>query len=201
MKMKFITFEGGEGSGKTTIYGQSGANTYHISSENTNTTIISGVGKSYINLPTFNTAMLEKSKNDLKINIAENNLVTIKDYFKNRGEIQVNGINLRELTFDYNYSEKKKVKLTTAFTNDDIRTNATTEYNDIIKSLDGNDTIHTYGGNDTIYAGNGDDSIAGGLGNDKLYGGSGQNVYFSGADGAGACREQGTQAHRVRYRQ
>ena len=166
------------GSGKTTIYGQSGANTYNISPENTNTTIIPGVGKAYINLQYFDSSMLKKVKNDLKINIAENNIVTIKDYFKNRGEIYVNGSDLRQFVYNYDYSTSKKVNLTTGFTNDNIVTNSTTNYNDKIKSLDGNDTISTYGGNDTVYAGNGDDTIIGGAGNDKLYGGTGYNTYL-----------------------
>ena len=41
------------GKGKTTIYGQSGSNTYHISSDNTDTTIVPGVGKANINLQSF----------------------------------------------------------------------------------------------------------------------------------------------------
>lgn len=167
------------GSGKTTIYGQSGKNTYYISSDNTDTTIVSGIGKAYIELPlnSVNSSMLKKVKNNLVINIAENNIVTIKDYFNNRGEIYVNGEDLRQLTLYYNYLENKKVSLTTGFTKDNIETNKTTAYNDLIKSLDGNDTIQTYGGNDTIFAGNGDDNLNGGAGNDKLYGGAGLNTY------------------------
>ncbi len=166
------------GSGKTTIYGQSGKNTYYISSDNKDTTIVPGVGKAYIELPlSFNSLMLEKVKNNLKINIAENNIVTIKDYFKNRGEIYVNGQDLRQLTLYYDYSTNQKVSLTTGFTNDNINTNNTITYKDIIKSLDGNDNIYTYGGNDTIYAGSGNDLLNGGNGNDKLYGGSGINTY------------------------
>ncbi|MBQ4078712.1 hypothetical protein IJD15_05980 [bacterium] len=166
------------GSGKTTIYGQSGKNTYYISSENKDTTIVPGVGKAYIELPLgFASSMLEKVKNNLKINITESSVVIIKDYFKNRGEIYVNGQDLRQLTLYYDYFTNKKVSLSTGFTNDNINTNNTITYKDIIKSLDGNDSIYTYGGNDTIYAGAGNDLLNGGIGNDKLYGGSGFNVY------------------------
>lgn len=166
------------GSGKTIIYGQSGKNIYNISVDNTDTTIVTGVGKAEINIPTFiNESNLEKVKNDLKINIAPNNIVTIKDYFKNRGEIIVNGENIRNYTHYYNITENKKANLTTGFTKDNIKTNDTTAYNDLIKSLEGNDTISTFGGNDTIYAGDGDDTLIGGIGNDKLYGGTGKNTY------------------------
>ena len=168
----------GSGRGKTTIYGQSGKNIYNISVDNTDTTIIPGVGKAEINIPTsINESHLEKIKNDLRINIAQNNIVTIKDYFKNRGEILVNGMNLRDYILNYNFSNDKKVNLTAGFTNDNIQTNQYLALNDSIKSLEGNDYIVTYGGNDTIYAGDGNDTINGGAGNDKLYGGLGINLY------------------------
>ena len=203
-----MTFYAGMGSdsistsdGKNTVYCGSGSTVVRVNT-NSDTVIypqnskleidFTGVG---INSTFFDEAnyvsrtneyfeeRFKRIKNDIKIMVNEDCSFTIKDYYKNNGEITIktsNGeVDFRNFFYNYVMTEDKKYKITGTSDYDIIKTQ---NKNDTIYGGAGNDAIEGNGGNDVIYGQDGDDTIKGGEGNDKLYGGKGYNFYeFDGA--------------------
>ena len=204
--------------GNNTIYCGSGSTVVNINSNTKNVVIypqnskltinfddIPAITSDFFNSSTYETMTnaqfeqrFKKIKNDLKIIVSEDCSVTIKNYYKLDGIINVKTsdsgdlINIENLFYNYVMSEEKKYKITSTPGADLIKTH---NLKDTIYA--GNDdTIETYGGNDVIYAKNVSCDIKAGEGNDKLYLGNSDvlfdyddnkmqgndTIYFSGED-------------------
>lgn len=212
------------GNGSDLLYGDAGENTFHFESvENpdsdmhllNNDTIVSGKGTDIL---VFDNAKYDdlaffQDGNDLIIKYGDtdelkaNNSVTIKDYFKLKGNVSIKTIKTVEGQ-DVDGNDIIRVadlraymtdKVLTVIAKKDVQNNLTGSYNndditggnlaDTLRGGNGNDTINggdgddkLYGdnGNDVIYGGIGDDYIEGGNGDDKLYGGENDDTIHGG---------------------
>lgn len=186
--------------GNNYLYGESGTNTFVINPDSQNTVISAGKGVAIIDfsdveLPSmfFNgknpmiNEVSERVKNDLVITIDVNKTVTIKDFYKQRGEILF-GYNDGEdkLIFDsrklYLSTDLEGTKIknfTGGRLNEEISGN---ELNNTLKGGDGNDDLFGGEGNDKLYGDNGIDRLKGNEGNDTLYAGEGAEKYLSGGE-------------------
>ena len=201
------------GNGSDLLFGEAGENEFHFEAVNNptkdshlfnNDTIISGQGKDTL---VFDNTKYEdlsfyQDRNDLIIkygnsyDLKENNSVTIKDYFRYRGNVSVKTIKTVEGKDAHNNDIIKIGELSTYMTDKvlsvlvrpDVKNNLTgSNYNDtivggdlddILRGVNGNDTIYGGKGNDVLYGDNGDDEIHGGIGNDLIIGGAGNDLLY-----------------------
>ncbi|MBR3889779.1 hypothetical protein IKJ53_04625, partial [bacterium] len=183
------------GTGKNTLYGESGTNTFEINPDATSVTISAGVGKAIIDVSSFASindsffsgnmnAYFERNGNDLVMypkGKNETNIITIKGFYKQRGEIllqyEVNNgggfeskqYDLRDLNLTTYLSQQKSANFTGGSLNETIEGD---NRRNTIKGGDGNDVIYGWGGNDKLYGENGSNSLFGGAGDDIIYGGA-----------------------------
>lgn len=203
------------GNGSDLLYGEAGENTFHFESvENpdsdmhllNNDTIISGKGTDIL---VFDNAKYDdlaffQEGNDLIIKygdtdaLKENNSVTIKDYFKLKGNVSIKTIKTVEGQ-DAQGQDIIKVadlraymtdKVLTVVAKKDVKNNLTGSYNndditggnlaDTLRGGNGNDTIDGGDGDDKLYGDNGNDVVKGGIGNDYIEGGAGNDTLYGG---------------------
>lgn len=186
--------------GNNYLYGESGTNTFFINPDSKNTVISAGKGAAIIDFTNvefvtekffsgkFVDDNFERVKNDLVVNLGSGSTVTIKDFYKQRGEIlfayKAEGERLlydaRRLELATDLDGTKIKNFTGGRLNEDISGN---ELNNTLKGGDGNDNIWGGDGNDKLYGDSGSDILIGNDGNDTLYAGEGAEKYLSGGDG------------------
>lgn len=203
------------GNGSDLLYGDTGENTFHFEAVTNpdsdmhllnNDTIISGKGTDILVFDNAKYDDLEffQDGNDLIIKygnsdeLKENNSITIKDYFKLKGNVSIKTIKTVEgqdaqgqniiKVIDLRASMTDKVL--TVIAQKDVKNNLTGSYNndnitggnldDTLRGGNGNDTIDGGDGDDKLYGDNGNDLIRGGIGNDYIEGGNGNDTLYGG---------------------
>ncbi len=201
------------GNGSDLLYGEAGENTLHFEAiENpekdahlyNHDTVISGKGTDilYFDNAKYDDLDFYQDKDDLIIrygnsnDLKENNSVTIKDYFKNKGKVSVKTIKTvegkdaqdRDIIKIGDLGTYMTDKVLTVLVRKDVKNNLTGSNNDdgivggdlddTLRGANGNDTIDGGSGNDKLYGDNGNDVIYGGIGNDLIYGGAGNDVLY-----------------------
>lgn len=189
------------GKGTNYLYGESGYNVFTLAGGPQNTIISAGKGIVHIDFTEiqqkFNIPLsiicyfkyvndyFKRVNNDLKIIIREDTTVTLKDFYKQRGQFFIGysdsiAYDLRKLSFITDLQGAKSPNSSGSTLDDYIKGD---KRNNIIKGGDGNDIIIGGVGNDKLYGEAGNDYIEGGEGNDTLYAGEGAEKTLWAGDG------------------